>query len=62
MVLPSVLLANVQRLEKLQYDICLTETWLDDDAMHVVLSGLSMQWQDRTAASGKLKGGGVFFS
>ena len=60
--LPSALLANVRSLDNkvdelhsrvsYQRDLksCsitrLTETWLDDDAVHVVLSGFSMQWQD----------------
>jgi hypothetical protein len=70
--LPSILLANVQSLDNkldvvqsqisYQQDIkncnvlCFTESWLNDD-MHIQLAGYTLHRQDRTAHSGKTRGG-----
>jgi hypothetical protein len=75
--LPSVLLANVQLLENkrnelqsrlfYQQDIknfnilCFLESWMNKDMDNIQLAGVSMPWQDRTAASGKIRGGGTCF-
>ena len=73
--LPSVLLANVQSLDNnldelrsrlsYQWDIkncnilCFTGSWLNYDMDHIQLARFSVHWQDRTAASGKTKVGGL---
>jgi uncharacterized membrane protein len=73
--LPSVLLANVQSLDNkmdelrsrlsYQWDIkncsilCFTESWLNDDMDNIQLNGFTLHRQDRTAASGKTRGGGL---
>ena len=73
--LPSVLLANVQSLDnkmddlrsRLSYQrdikncniLCSTELWLNDDMDNIQLPGFSVHRQDRTAASGKTRGGGL---
>ena len=73
--LPSVLLANVQSLDNkldelrstLSYQrdiknwnsLCFTESWLNDDTDNIQLAGFSVHRQDRTAASGKTRGGGL---
>jgi hypothetical protein len=73
--LPSVLLANIQSLEnkwdKLKARIfyqrhiqncnilCFTESWLNDDINNIQLVGYTLYRQDRTAASGKTRGGGL---
>lgn len=41
--------------------LCFSETWLDKDMDNIQLASFSMHRQDRRAASGKLKGGGVCF-
>ena len=71
---PSILLANVQSLDNkldevrtrisYQQDIkncnilCFTELWLNDD-MDIQLPGYTLHRQDRTAHSGKTRGGGL---
>jgi hypothetical protein len=55
--LTSDLLANVQSLETII--LCFTMSWLHEDVVNINLSGFSMHRQDRTAASRKLKSGGV---
>jgi hypothetical protein len=71
----SVLLAKVQSLKNkldefrsrlfYQWDIkngiilCFTESWLYDDTGNIQLAGFSVHRQDRTATSGKTRGGGV---
>jgi ribosome assembly protein 1 len=73
--LPSILLANVQSLEnqlddlhsRLSYQrdikncniIYFTESWLNDESDNIQLAGFSVHRQDRTAQSGKTRGGGV---
>ena len=73
--LPSVLLANVQsldnKLDKLkasisyQQDIkncnilCFSESWLNNDMNNIQLVDCTLYRQDRTAASGKTRGGGL---
>ena len=73
--LPSILLANVQSLYieidelrgrlNYQWDIkncnifCFTESWLNDDNINIQLTGYTLYRQDRTAASGKTRGGGL---
>ena len=73
--LPSILLANVQSLEnkidelrgRLNYHwdnkncniLCFTEVWLNDDPINIQLAGYTVYRQDRTAASGKTRGGGL---
>jgi hypothetical protein len=39
--------------------LCFTETWLNDDTGNIELAGFSVFRQDRTATSGKTRGGGV---
>ena len=72
--LPSVLTANVQSLENkwdelkacmfYQRDIkncnilCFTELWLNNDINNIQRAGYTPYRQDRTAASGKTRGGG----
>ena len=74
---PSVLLANVQSLEKkwdelkasisYQRDIkncnilCFTRSWLKDDIKNIQLAGYTLYTQDRTAASGKTRAGAYAF-
>jgi ribosome assembly protein 1 len=69
------LLTNVQSLENkpddlhsrlsYQWDIkngnilCFTELWLNDDMDNIQLAGFSVHRQDRTATSGKTRGGGM---
>ena len=73
--LPSILLANVQSLDNkiddlrriLNYQreiqncniLCFTEVWLNDDTINIQLAGYTLHQQDRTAASGKPRGGGL---
>lgn len=71
--LPSILLANVQSLEKkiddarLNYQrdiqnsniLCFTESWLNDDTINIQLAGYRLYRQDRTTASGKKRGAGL---
>ena len=73
--LPSSLLANVQSLEnklddlrlRLSYQrdikncniLCFTESWLNDDMDNIQLAGYTLHRQDRTADSGKTRGGGL---
>ena len=72
--LPSILLPNVQSLDnkidelrrRLNYQqdikncniLCFTESWLNDD-INIQLAGYTMYRQDRTAASGKTRCGGL---
>jgi hypothetical protein len=72
---PSIQLANDRRLENkwderkahmsYQQDIknynilCFTESWLNDDIKNIQLAGYTHYRQDRTAASGKTRGGGL---
>ena len=39
--------------------LCFTESWLNDDTDNIHLAGFSVHWQDRTAMSGKTRGGSV---
>jgi hypothetical protein len=39
--------------------LCFMESWLNDDNINIQLAGYTMYWQDRTAASGKTRGGGL---
>ncbi|CDQ73825.1 unnamed protein product [Oncorhynchus mykiss] len=71
--LPSILLANVQSLDNkldevrsqisYQQDIkncnilCFTESWLNDDMDNTQLAGYTLHRLDRTAHSGKMRGG-----
>jgi hypothetical protein len=50
--------------ETLKMLICFTESWLNDDTDNILLTGFSMYRQDRTATSGKTRGGGggLFFN
>ena len=69
---PSVLLANVQSLENkwdelkacisYQQDIknCNILSWLNDDIKNIQLAGYTLYRQDRTAASGKIRCGGLY--
>ena len=73
--LPSVLLANVQSLDKkidelrarisYQRDIkncnvlCFTDSWLNNDMNNIQLAGFTLFRQDRTAASGRTRGAGL---
>ena len=73
--LPSILLANVQsldsKIDKLrtcisyQRDIkncnilCFTKSWLNEDMNNIQLGGFTICRRDRTAASGKTRGGGL---
>ena len=70
---PSVLLANVQSLDnKIDYGhvyptngtiitniLCFTESWLNDDMNNIQLVVYTLYRQDRTAASGKTRCGGL---
>ena len=72
---PSILLANVQSLDNeiddlrggLNYQrdiqncniLCFTELWLNDDTVNIQLAGYTLHRQDRTAESGKTRGGGL---
>ena len=39
--------------------LCFTELWLNDDTINIQLAGYTLHRQDRTAASGKTRGGGL---
>jgi hypothetical protein len=39
--------------------LCFTESWLNDNMDNIQLAGFSVHHQDRTAASGKTRGGGL---
>ena len=36
------------------------ESWLNDDINNIQLVGYTLYWQDRTAAYGKTRGGGLY--
>jgi hypothetical protein len=73
--LPSVLLTSVQSLDNkldelkahLSYQrdikncniLCFNESWLNDDMNNIQLAGYTLYRQDRTAASGKTRSGGL---
>ena len=40
--------------------LCFIESWPNDDMDNIQLTGLSVHRQDRTATSGRTKGGGVY--
>jgi hypothetical protein len=70
-----LLVANMQSLENkiddlrgtlnYQQDIqncsilCFTESWLNDDTINIQLAGYTLYREDRTAASGKTRSGGL---
>jgi ribosome assembly protein 1 len=39
--------------------LCFTEPWLNDNIDNIQLAGFSLHRQDRTATSGKTRGGGL---
>ena len=39
--------------------LCLTKSWLNNDMINLQLVGVNLFHQDRTAASGKTRGGGL---